>query len=55
MRVIYAKINIEKIEVFKEAKSVGIEIYRKKEIQKLKDKKHLKIKKIKISLCGFLK
>ena len=44
MRVISAKINIEKIEVFKEAKGVGIEIYRKKEIDKLENKQGPKLK-----------
>ena len=32
-RVLNAKINIQKMEVFKEAKSVGIEIFRKKDIE----------------------
>ena len=45
LRIISARINIQKMEVFKEAKSVGIEIFRTKEIQKIKDKSGFKIKK----------
>ena len=35
-RVLNAKINLQKMEVFKETKSVGIEILRKKDIQSKK-------------------
>lgn len=45
-RVLDARISIEKLEVFKETKSVGIEIYRQQKITKeATDKKIYKIKK----------
>ena len=42
MRVLNAKVNIKKLQVFKETKSVGVEIFRKN--------KNIEEKKIKLSL-----